>query len=465
MKQTILLSGLCVGLLCGCADVSVSEYKRPDAPAKSSWAGPQGAAVSAAATISPLWWTEFRDPTLDSLVTRAIAGSFDLKALVARIDVANSQIAEVRAGALPTVDIGAGTNVQKVTNQKLTKQTSVGAQVNWDLDVWGRVSKGVQAQTAEFRATEADWRAGYLQLVSSVSTTYFQILQFDEQIEQQQRALAKNKQILNIYETMRANGLAPNTQVLRQRAEINRLTKDLLELRRSRDVNENALATLIGVPAGEFKLPAGRLQDRVSAPAVPGGLPLDLLARRPDVVAAEFRVLEAHNLMGEARLAQLPSVSLTGNAGTSAFQLGNLFKTFTLGLMPTINIPAFNPGIKARVKTSEAQVKVVEEDYRRTVIAAFEEVETSLVNLEAHRQQKEELQMQVDQLKVVSAQTEAQLAAGVISQLEVFENERTLLTAQLELLASHQQVLSDTVTLYKALGGGWAPVEIANARN
>ena len=465
MKQTILLSGLCLGLLCGCADVSISEYKRPDAPAKSSWSGPQGAAVSAAATISPQWWTEFRDPTLDSLVARAIAGSFDLRALVARIDVANAQIAEVQAGALPTVDIGAGTNVQKVTNLKLTKQTSVGAQVNWDLDVWGKVAKGVQAQTAEFRATEADWRAGYLQLVSSVSTTYFQILQFDEQIDQQQRALTKNKQILTIYETMRANGLVPNTQVLRQRAEINRLTKDLLELRRSRDVNENALATLIGVPAGEFKLPAGRLQGRVSAPAVPGGLPLDLLARRPDVVAAEFRVLEAHNLMGEARLAQLPSVSLTGNGGTSAFQLGNLFKTFTLGLMPTINIPAFNPGIKAHVKTSEAQVKVAEEDYRRTVIAAFEEVETSLVNLEAHRRQKEELQMQVDQLNVVSAQTEVQLAAGLISQLEVFENERTLLTAQLDLLASHQQVLSDTVTLYKALGGGWAPVEIANARN
>lgn len=465
MKQTIVLSGLCLGLLCGCANVSTPEYKRPDAPAKSSWTGPQGATVSAAATISPQWWTEFRDPTLDSLVTRAIAGNFDLKSLVARIDVANSQIAEVRAGAQPTMDIGAGSNLQKINGQKFTKQTNVGTQVIWDLDIWGAVNKGVQAQTAEFRATEADWRAGYLQLVASVSTTYFQILQLDEQIDRQQRALARNQQILAIYETMRSNGLAPNTQVLRQRAEINRLSKDLLELRRSRDVSENALATLIGVPAGDYKLPPGYLQDRVRAPEVPAGLPLDLLARRPDVVAAEFRVLEAHDLMGQARLAQLPSVSLTAQAGTAAFQLGNLFKTFTLGLMPSINIPAFNPGIKARAKTSEAQVRVAEQDYRRTVIAAFEEVETALVNLEAHRQQKQELQQQVDALQVVSDQTQAQLSAGVISQLEVFENERTLLAAQLDLLASHQQVLSDTVTLYKALGGGWAPVEIANAGN
>src|SRR6202030_2616719 len=127
-----------------------------------------------------------------------------------------------------------------------------------------------------------------------------------------------------------------------QRAENNRLTKDLLELRRSRDVTEKALATLLGVPAGEFKIRPGRLQDRVQVPAVPAGLPLELLARRPDVVAAEFRVLEAHDLMGEARLAQLPSVSLTGQAGTASFALSDLFRAFTFGFMPTVNIPLLN---------------------------------------------------------------------------------------------------------------------------
>ncbi|HXB03568.1 MAG TPA: TolC family protein, partial [Candidatus Angelobacter sp.] len=254
-----------------------------------------------------------------------------------------------------------------------------------------------------------------------------------------------------------------DSEVGRQRAENSRLTKDLLELRRSRDVTENALATLLGVSAGELKIQPDRLRDRVQVPAVPAGLPLDLLARRPDVVAAEFRVLEAHDLMGQARLAQLPTISLTGSAGTASFALADLAKVFTFGLMPSINIPAFNPGIKAHVKTTEAQIKVAEEDYRRTVLAAFEEVENALVNLEAHRRQREELHKQVDQLQAVSAQTEAKLEVGVVSQLEVFEDERRLLTAQLELLASHEQVLSDTVTLYKALGGGWTRVEVANA--
>ncbi len=465
MKQTILLTGLCAALLCGCANVRVAEYKRPDAPTKSSWSRLPEATVSAAGTISPQWWTQFGDPHLDSLVTTAIAGNFDLKILAARIEVANAQIGEARAGALPTVDVGAGASLEKSTGQKFSKQFNLGTQVSWDIDVWGRVNKGVQAQTAEFHATEADWRAGYLQLVSSVSTTYFQILQLDEQIDQQQRALTKNQQILRIFEGMRDNGLLPATQVLRQRAEINRLTKDLLELRRFRQVTENALATLLGVPAGDFKVAAGRLQDRVRIPTVPAGLPLDLLSRRPDVVAAEFRVLETHDLMGQAKLAQLPSISLTGRGGTASFSLGDLLKSFTFGLLPSINLPALNPGIKARAKTSEKQVTVAEQDYRRTVIAAFEEVENALVNLDAHRQQQVELQMQVDQLKQVSAQTEVQLQVGVVSQLEVFETERSLLAAQLALLASHQQVLSDTVTLYKALGGGWAPLKVANASN
>ena len=465
MKHALVLSSICAGVLFGCADTHVAEYRRPEVPAKSTWSALPVSTVSATQAISPRWWAQFGDPYLDSLVAKAISGNIDLKILAARIAVAKAQIAEAHAGALPTPDVGAGSTLQKATGLGLafSKQFDLGTQVSWDIDIWGKVAKGVQGQTAEFHATEADWRAGYLQIVADVSTTYFEILQLDEQIDRQERALAKSEKILVIYNTMRSNGLISDTEVSRQRAENNRLTSDLLELRRSRDVTENALATLLGVPAGEFKVRPDRLQDRVRVPTVPVGLPLDLLSRRPDVVAGEFRVLEAHDLMGQARLAQLPSVSLTGQAGTASFALADVFKAFTFGLMPTVDIPALNPGIRAHVKTTEAQVKVAEEDYRRTVIAAVEEVESTLVNLQAHQRQNEELRKQVDQLQAVSAQTEAQLEAGVASQLDVFENERSLLTAQLAQLASYEQVLSDTVTLYKALGGGWTPVEVANA--
>jgi NodT family efflux transporter outer membrane factor (OMF) lipoprotein len=412
------------------------------------------------------WWKGFRDPELDGLVARAVRDNVDLKILAARTKMADAQIEEARAGALPTLDAGAGASFEKSTGQKFSKQFSLGTQVNWDVDVWGKVAKGAEAQTAEFHASEADWRAGYLTLVSDVATTYFQILQFDEQIDRQQKTLDKNKQILATYEAMQQQGLLPETRVIQQRAEINRLSNDLIELGRLRALSGNALATLLGVPAGNFQLPKGALQDRVQLPVVPEGLPSDLLKRRPDVVAAEYRVLESYDLVGQAKLAQLPSISLTGRGGTSSFALGSLLKSFTFGLLPSINFPIFDPGVKAHIKTSQANNEVAEQQYRKVVMDAFQEVENALVNLDAHKRQRVELQQQAQRLGVVAAAVEAQLKEGVVSQLEVFEAERSLLGAQLALLANHQQILADTVTLYKALGGGWPPVDVRNvARN
>ena len=459
----LALASLAALLLGACSGFGMPDYQRPEAPGKPGWSPSAAVNVSAVETIVPEWWKAFDDPYLDDLIAKAIAGNFDVKILAARIEVAGAGIAEARAGALPILDIGAGANFEKTTGQKFSKQFNLATQVNWEIDIWGKVEKGVQAQTAEFRATEADWRAGYLTLVSDVSTTYFQILQFDEQLDQQQQTLAKNKQILATFEAMLSHGLVPETQVLQQRAEINRLTRDLLELRRLRAVAGNALATLLGIPAGEFTVPVGRLQGRVKLPEVPAGLPSQLLSRRPDIVAAEFRVLEAYNLVGQAKLAQLPSISLTAHGGSSSFALSSLLRSFTVGLLPSINLPILNPGIRARVKTTQAQTKVVEEQYRRTVVVAFEEVENALVNLEAHQKQRLELQQQTTGLQIVAAQVEAQLKEGVVSQLQVFESERSLLAAQLALLASHQQILSDTVTLYKALGGGWPAVSVGNS--
>lgn len=452
-----------VALLAGCADFKPPVYQRPETPAKAEWSRQGSITVSPAETVLPNWWQGFKDPYLNRLIEQALSGSYDIKVLAARIRVAGAQIGEAKAGALPVVDVGAGASFDKSTGQKGTWTYNLGAQLNWDIDIWGKVEKGVQAQTAEFHATEADWRAGYLTLVSNVSTTYFQILQFDEQIDQQSRTVQKNGQILTTYQAMYQHGLVPKIRVMQQQAEINRLNKDLLELRRSRDVAENALATLVGVPAGNFKVPPGKLQDRVQPPPVPAGLPSQLLARRPDIVAAEYRVLAAYNIVGQARLAQLPSLSLTARGGTASFALSDLLKSFTFGFMPSINLPMLDPNVRARVKTTEAQIGVAENEYGRTVMTAFEEVETALVNVDAHKKQRVELQQQVDQLRVVSAQIEAQLREGVVSQLEVFETERSLLAAQLALLGMHQQILADTVTLYKALGGGWPAAEVRDA--
>jgi multidrug efflux system outer membrane protein len=446
-------------LVSGCAGLTGPDYKRPEVASKQSWSEPAGPLISAQDAIQPDWWRGFGDPYLDDLVERAIAGNLDIRILAARTGVAKAGIDQASAGLLPTVEAGAGTDTSKITGSSRTTKYSAGGQASWELDIWGKVRKGVEAQEAEYKASEADWRAGYLTLVSEVGTAYFQIRQFDEQIDQQQGSLGRNRQILDIYQGMLQEGLVPQTQVMQQEAEVNNLQNGLLDLQRQRKLTENSLATLLGMPADTFHVPKAPLSASITPMPVPAGLPSELLTRRPDIVAAEYRVLQAVNLQGQARLAQLPTISLSGRAGVAAFSLGDIMKTTTLGLSSLLSFPVFDPSIRAQIKVSDAQTKVAEEEYRRTVISAFEDVENALTNLAAHKAQKQVLESRREKLASVSDQINAQLREGLVSQLEVFEVERTLLSAEQEMLANHWQILSDTLILYKALGGGW-PKEV-----
>lgn len=441
--------------LTSCANLKTPDYERPQTPVKQSWSDDSRRPVSAADTIRPDWWKNFNDPILDRLIDTAIEQNIDIKILAARIGVAEASIGQAEAQGLPTVEGAVGGSIQKSQGLDAVRQYSASNEFRWEIDIWGKVEKGVQAQQAAYKASEADWRAGYLKLVADVSSNYFTIRTLDEQLDQLGRALEKNNRILSIYAGLHREGLLPKTQILQQRAEVNKLNNNRLELQRRRALSENALATLLGIPAGDFHIRSGHLRDTVHLMDVPAGLPARLLNRRPDIIAAEYRVLEATELVGQAQLAQLPSISLTGRAGNSSVALSNLLKSWTLGLFPTIDLPVFDPSVRARIKVNEAQTKVAEEEYRRTVMTGFEEVENSLTNLASRKQQKQELEARRANLQVAADQIYAQLREGLVSQLEVFEADRTLLSSELELLDNHRQILEDTVALYKALGGGW----------
>ena len=462
--RVFLLASIFMTLLPSCSGLGGPEYSRPDVVSKQEWSDDPGARISAQDTIQPDWWKGFNDAYLNELVDRAISGNIDIRILAARSGVAKAAISQAEAGLLPTLSGGLGTDTIKSSGNSTRTQYSVASDVIWEADIWGKVRKGVEAQQADYKATEAGWRAGYLVMVSDVATAYFQIRQFDEQIKQQQKTVERNTQILDIYENMRSEGLVAETQVLQQQAEINRLQTGLLDLKRLRELTENGLATLLGMPADTLKVPDAGLRS-VRAVDVPAGLPSDLLSRRPDIIAAEYRVLQAHDLEGQARLARLPSLSLTGKAGSASFDLDDLLRTWTTGLSSLASIPIFDPNVQSRIKVSEAQTKVAEEEYRRTVLGAFEEVENALVNLSNRKQQTGELSSRRQKLVTVSDQVYAQLQEGMATQLEVLEIERTLLDSEQEMLANHWQVLNDTVSLFKALGGGWPREVVAHLSN
>ncbi len=451
----VLFWVVCSIALVSCANLAGPDYERPDTPTKDTWSQVPESQVSATETIRPDWWTGFSDPYLNDLIKKAISGSFDLKILAARIEVAAAGISAERVQLMPKVTGEKDANFQKQSGSDTTKQYSDRMSLSWEIDIWGNIRKGVQSKEAEFKASEADWRAGYLTLVSDVATKYFEIRQFDEQIEQQRKSMEFNNQLLRIYSAQHKEGLVAESELLSQQAEIDALTKDMLDLQRQRQVAELNLATLLGIPAGNLKVPVAPLTDTVQSLDVPAGLPSDLLARRPDIIATEYRVLAAHELVGQAKLAKLPSISLTGKAGSSSDALSGLLKQWTFGIGPSISIPIFDPSVEVNIRTTKASAKVAEEEYRRTVVKAFEEVETALTNLASRKRQKTLLEEQIHNLAIVRDVRYARLKEGLVSQLEVFDTDRTLLSAQQTLLQTHQQILSDTVTLYKALGGGW----------
>ncbi|MFC4312746.1 efflux transporter outer membrane subunit [Steroidobacter flavus] len=451
-------------LVAGCSTVQGPEYKRPDVPDKPQWSQLEGREITASEVIQPDWWHGFGDPYLIQLIQRAIDQGLDMRIAALRLDKAGVQLGKDHFAATPKVAVVPADAIArgKRNNEtaKTTRETeSLGAGLTWELDIWGKIHKEMQAADARYRATEMDWRATQLALIASVAERYFQIRQFDEQVAQQIDSKKQAEQLLDIYYAQHKEGMVPETKIRSQKAEVANLQNRLLDLQRGRAEAELKLATLVGVPAGELSVPVGNLRDSVRILEMPEVLPADVLARRPDVLKAEYDVLAAHHLVGKARLARLPTFSLTGAAKTGQSFTSRVINTWTFGLAATWG-GMFDRDLKMDVKLNEADLAISREEYRKTVLGAYEEVEIAMLNLTARREQIKQLEAQVADLQVVRNVQDARLREGLVSQLEVFDTERSLLGAQQEILSTYEQLLTDTVTLYKALGGGWESEQV-----
>lgn len=455
------IGGLLVWVLAwfvsACTTTATPPMPSPELPDKEAWS----AAFDSEVVIDLEWWRAFGDEQLNTLVERATADNAEIALMVARVGVAEANIGQARAALLPIFNVGGRTDTTKFfSNPDLPSATKygVGGDMAWELDVWGKTRERVAAGEASFAASEAEYRAAYLSIVSAVASAYFQIRMADEQIAQQTRALERNEQILGIYERMHAQGLLARTRIEQQQAESHALRSSLLELKRGRALTENGLATLVGEAAGEFRLPA-QVGAAAKPPEIPLGLPSELLNRRPDVVAAHFRLLESVKMTGSARKAQLPRIGLTGLGGSASMGLGGLLSSWSGSLASVLQFPVFDPNVRANIRVSEAQIKVAEQEYRVAVMRAFEDVENVLVNIHSRTAQQEELRARLESLQQVSAQQHKQLSLGLVSQLELLESERSLLSAELDLRGNRWQLLTDSVALFKALGGGWQAQE------
>jgi multidrug efflux system outer membrane protein len=445
-------------LLSSCSSLKTPEYGTPEVPAKTQWTEDMGEEWS----VEIDWWRRFGDPYIEQLVQTAVDGNADLRVLASRSEIANAYISQARSGLFPTLAMGTSSSTSFADSSPSTNVTqyNAGAEMSWELDIWGKTRKGVAAQKAAYQASLSDWRAGHLSLVSDVANAYLQLRLLDEQIVRQQQSIGRGGEILSIYTEMHEQGLVAQTSVLQQSAELSRQKVSLIDLRTSRELTVNGLATLVGIPAGNLQIPDTGSLMGIQPVAVPAGLPSEILVRRPDIVAAEYRLLQACELEGQARLAQLPSVGLTGVGGTAALDLGDIVKTWSGGLSAFVRFPVFDANVRAQIRVSDAQVTAAEDEYRAVVMRAFEEVENALTSVSGRKLQSVELERRNASLERAETDVQAQLELGLVSYLYVLEGQRSLLDAEQQLIINRWQILMDTVALYKAVGGGWPKEEV-----
>ena len=422
----------------------------------------QAAAQPAQSLGDEKWWEVFQDKQLQDLIRTALKNNYDVQIAAARILKAQAQLGITRADQLPTLSAGAAAINADIPRTTLTPNTDTsfnvaGASFNWQLDFWGKYRRATEAARANLLA--ARWAREYVisTLVSNVAASYFQLRALDLQLEISRRTLAARQESLKLTQTLANGGAGTMIDVRQAEQLVATANENIPDLERRIEQQENYLSTLLGSNPGPITrgLP---LTEQPHAPAVPAGLPSDLLERRPDIRQAEEQLVAANAQIGVAKAAYYPSVSLTGNAGYASSALTSLF-TGPAGFWAfggTLAQPIFAGGrIKSGVRYTEAQKQEFLLIYKQTIQQAFRGVSDSLVAYGKDREFREYQQQLTDAAQDSARLSEMRYSGGRASYLEVLTNETNYFNAELGLAQAQLNELLALVDLYRNLGGGW----------
>lgn len=456
--QALRLAGwLGALLLCGCAVTEPRTRPQVDLPAR--WS--EAALVPAeAAEPSPQWWLDFHSPQLGRLVDEALAGSADLRIATERIRQAEIALQLAGAPQLPSVNANLGSTHSRSdspgADAQTRKSTSAGLSMSYEVDLWGRVAAGVRGGEETLAGSRHDLATARLTLLGNIATTYFQWLATGERLRIAQENLAITERVLQVVESRQRNGVATALEVSQQRTTVLTQRTALLPLEVQLRQTASALALLLGRTPQGFGLQPEALQQ-LRVPEVAPGLPSRLLTRRPDLASAEAQLGAADANVAAARAALLPSISLSASGGVSSTRLISLAdpaNTLSIGLSLVQSV--FDNGRqRLQVQSSQSQRVVLIENYGKAVRTALKEVDDSLGNTDRSRRQEIAQREIVEQASRSLRLAEARYRQGSGDVLSVLDAQRTLFSAQDALVTQRLARLTDTVDLFKALGGGW----------
>lgn len=454
------------------------DYKRPDVPTSDSWRLAPGTSESIA---NMPWWELFKDEELQKLIRTALEENLDLRVAAAAVEEFNNQLVIAKFDFAPSLGYqGEGMYYHNTNNGLSTgngavipgqaggqsgrgdldfsRQSFVGG-IKWEIDLWGRIRRNVEATQAELLARVENQRGVVIALVSDVAQSYFTLRALDLQVQIAQRTLKIWNEAVRLSRSQYEHGYASKLDLDRFEAEQAGTRAQLANLEQQVVQAENRISVLLGhrpnaIPRGLV------LTEQPLPPKVPIGLPSSLLSQRPDILEAEQKLVAATANIGVAQAQRFPQFSINAGGGVAGFQLNSMGTGpfATAGASGTLTGPLLNAtalGYGVGVQTAKEQQALAQ--YELAILNAFREVEDSLITIEKTHEQTEAQESQVASLKSALNFADKRYRGGFASYLDVLTAQRDLFQAELSLVSTRQQHLSSIVRLYKALGGGWSP--------
>lgn len=452
---------LLVGLT-GCS--MAPDYRPPATPVPRDFKELEGWTAATPMDQAPRgqWWEAFGDPVLNDLEARAEQASPTLAAALARYDQAKASAGIERADLFPQVKAGGDASRQRLSGNRfggngtapVYDDFSVGATLDYELDLWGRIRNSVKAARADAQASEADLASARLSLQAAVADAYARLRGLDAEAELLRQTVDAFGKAYRLTTTRHDGGIASGIDVNRAKTVLDNAQAQISAVANERAATEHEIAALVGAIASDFSIPV-RVQP-LRAPELPVGAPSQLLQRRPDIAAAERRIFAANARIGVARAAFFPTLTLGLSGGYQASH-GELFSkpSSFWGLGPASAVLALFDGGRRRagVRMSRAEYEEMTADYRETVLGAFRQVEDALA---ANRHLADQAVSQRGAATAAGRTSELALTRyrdGASDYLEVVTAQTDALEAQRALLAVQTQRMRASVALVKALGG------------
>jgi multidrug efflux system outer membrane protein len=461
------LAALTIATVAVSACIVGPKYARPIVEQPAGFKSPSSAGDVA---VPEEWWRLYGDPDLDALIATANASSQTLRQAVARVDEARALARVAASYRYPTIAVSgtyarqrtSGNRVSTVTGQPVGGSATfndwlVPVDLSYEVDVWGRVRRSLEAAQAQTMATNDDEAVVRLSVQTDVAQYYYTLRLLDAQSETLTQTVASYQEQVRLLTVQVNTGLASAIVLNQAQAQLQATLAQQSDMARARSDEEHALAILCGQAAPSFTVPPHPLHES-TPPTVPPGLPAALLLRRPDVAEAEQIVVAANAQVGVATANLYPTVGLTGAAGFESGAIQNLlaWQSSLWSLAGGLTAPVFQGGrLRANLEATKAQYRQTVAAYTNQVLIAYGDVEDALTDLHALTGEVANLREAVAASQNYLRLAQVQYRNGLIDYLTVIDSERTLLANQLSLAQTTNLQMNASIHLIKALGGGW----------